>query len=116
MVETDGPPSRRGPRMGFTTHDVVSFAQSLLSLPGVVRVWIEPEDPSTAATVWVAMTGFDAEAHANRIRVRTVIEEFLADRADDIASAGYLFDYRVVIDDEAVASEAIPANAIPLGA
>lgn len=100
--------------MGFTTHDVVSFAQNLLTQPGVARVWIEPENPVQAATVWVAVIGFDAEAHERRIRIRTLIEEFLRDRADDMDSAGYLFDYRIVVVDDAVGSPRIPDAAIPV--
>jgi hypothetical protein len=114
MVETYGPPRRGELDMGFTTHDVVSFAQSLLTVTGVVRVWIEPEDPVRAATVWVAMRGFDEEGHNNRIHVRTVIEEFLRDRVDDLDSAGYILDYRVVIQDESLRQPRIPETAIPL--
>ena len=107
--------AERGPTMGFTTHDVVSFAQSLLSLPGVIRVWIEPEDPISAATVWVAVQGFDEDGHSNRINARTVIEEFLQNRAEDMDAAGYLFDYHVLISDAALADPEVPDNAIPLG-
>lgn len=96
--------------MGFQASDLASFSSSLTSTPGVVGVWLFAPDEHQA-TMWIVVSGFDAEAHSRRLEVRERVEHFLGDNYEAMTEGGFAFDYHVLVDHPELGPVQIPAGA-----
>jgi hypothetical protein len=101
---------KKGMKVGFQASDFHDLASGLGTFPGVTGVWIlAPTERQ--AMMWVAIQGFDAEAHQRRLDVRQHVERFVQEHLLEIRQTGFLFDYHVLVDHPDVGDLHIPAGA-----
>lgn len=102
--------------MGFQAGDIIDFGRSLLGMPGVTEVWFLPAMSEPTATLFVLVSGFDAEGFARRLAVRERIEEFITEHDESMRDSGFSFVYEVAVDDDDLGSPQIPAGAEQIAA
>jgi hypothetical protein len=98
--------------MGFQLADVGSFAREIAERPGVTGGWILPAPEDRGCMVWVAVKGLDDQGYKWRMEVRNAVESYIDNHRVDMRLSGFLFDYRLIVDEEALGPPQIPAGAI----
>ena len=98
--------------MGFQVGDLRDFCRKLLGFQGVTGVWLLSGPSDRDGLVYVTVAGFGGEEfHSNRMRVYGAVEDFLAERRDDMKESAFVFDYFVLADAPDLGEPGIPAGA-----
>ena len=102
--------------MGFQTADVRPFAKSLLATPGVTGVWVVPAPDDRGCLMLIAVAGLDDKGYANRMNIRDRVEEYLDQRREEMGMSGFVFDYRLTVDEPELGPLHVPASAVAITA
>jgi hypothetical protein len=102
--------------MGYQVSDLRPFCRDLLALPGVSGVWLLHGASDRDGIVYVAVKGFDADAHERRIGVIRTIERYRATYREAMQESSFVFDYAVLVDDLELGEPHIPPAAEPIAA
>lgn len=98
--------------MGFQTSDLRSVCQELARLPLVSGVYLAGRaGKDDEGSVYVTVRGWGEEAHNARLAATKLLVQFRENHRADMEYSAFVFNYHVMVDDEAIEEPLIPERA-----